>query len=164
MENLTEDRIAPLVQCLRIANMVVSDNSTSVKMPVSSLLAFLAGPGLVAVAAGVYPTWRLEGPPGLAAMASAGVAVFVAMFASGCAILWRSGGQVDRVALRFAGAAIFRVSICLALAAGAWYIFALPTNILFLWTGAFYLVMLIGESFWLARTLKRRAKECSSPK
>ena len=85
------------------------------------------------------------------------------MFASGCAIFWRSGGRVDRVALRFAGAAIFRVTMCLALAAAAWYIFALPVIVLFLWTGAFYLAMLVGESLWLVRTLQRRVKECGSP-
>ena len=143
--------------------MTAPENSTSVRMPTASLLALLACPGLLAAAAGAYPTWRLAGLPGLAAMASAGSAVFAGMFVSAWAILWQSGGRVDRIALRFAGAAIFRVSICLALAMAARYIFALPTNALFLWTGLFYLVMLAGESFWLARLLKRRAKECGSP-
>lgn len=106
----------------------------------------------------------LAGAPGLAAMAAAGAAVFAAMTTSAWAIFWRSGPGLDGLAMRFAGAAVFRITICLALAAAAWYIFALPTNALFLWTGAFYLVMLAGECFWLARAFKRRAKEFNSPK
>ena len=144
--------------------MTAPEDSTSVRTPVGPLLAYLACPGLLAAAVGAYPTWRLIEWPGVAAMASAGLAVFAGMFATGWAILWRTGGRVDRIALRFAGAAIFRVSICLALATAAWYIFALPTNALLLWTGLFYMVMLAGESVWLARLLKRRAKECGSTK
>lgn len=144
--------------------MMTAEDTTRVTTPVGPLLAFLACPGLLAGALGAYPTWRLVGSAGLVAMAWAGVAVFVGMFATGCALLWRSDGRVDRIAPRFAGASVFRVSMCLALAAAAWYILGLPTNVLFVWTGLFYVVMLIGESCWLVRFLKRQAKECGSPR
>lgn len=144
--------------------MISAEKPTIRGMPSASLLICLIGPGLLVAAAGAYPTWLLAGEQGLAAMAAAGVAVFLAMVGSAWAIFWRSGPGLDRLAIRFAGMAIFRMTICFALTAAAWYMFALPTSALLLWTGAFYLVMLGGECFWLARALKRRAKEFNSPK
>ena len=126
-------------------------------VPVGSLLVFLAVPGLLTAGIGAYPTWAIAGPSGLAAAGAAGAAVFLAMFVSGCAMLWRSGPRAEQVANRFAGSAIIRIAICLAAAALAWYLFRLPIDVLLLWTGLFYVAMLVGECIWLARTLRRRA-------
>lgn len=133
----------------------MTETANNTKAPMGKLAGWLAGPACLAAAAGMVPTWRLAGQGGLHAMAAAGVAVFVGMFLSSLLVVWRTGLRPEQLAARLVGSMLIRVSICLSAAAGAWYIFSLPTSALFVWTVVFYLVMLVGESFWLARTLRR---------
>lgn len=134
---------------------MMGDVNDKPKAPLAPLVGWLVLPALAVAAVGGWPTWRFLGREGLAAMGMGAVSAFAGMFLSNALVVWRGGLRIEQLAARLAGATLIRLSICLAVAVCAWYTFALPTNALFLWTGAFYMVMLVGESLWLARTLRR---------
>lgn len=129
--------------------------SSPTRIRFRGMLAYVLPAGLLAAGVGVWPTWRLAGAAGLAAKGVAGLIVLAAGCVSAWAVLWAWRHGPAWTAWAFVLAGLFRMASCLAMAGGAWLAFGLSPRVLFLWTAVFYIVMLLGESLWLARALRR---------
>jgi hypothetical protein len=125
------------------------------RIRLASMLGHTLPVGLVAAAAGAYPTWQWAGVEGLWAELSAGVIVLVAMLGSAVVVVRAAAGGPARAALAFTAAGLARAIVCIGLAGGAWAVLHLPLAALGIWLVAFYLVMLAGEVVWLARALRK---------
>lgn len=124
----------------------------------AALFVWLIPAGLLVGGLGAYPTWRLSGTPGLLAQLAAGGVVLVVMAASARFIFHAASRGPRQAAQSFVAGFLVRVALCAALTAavGQWHA-DLPQRTLFVWTGLFYVVMVLAEAFWLARALQRDA-------
>ena len=124
----------------------------------AALFAWLIPASLVVGALGAYPTWRVSGTPGLLAQLAAGAVVLVVMAASARFICHAASHGPRRAAQSFVAGFLVRVAACAALSAAVGHWLAdLPQQTLLVWTGLFYLVMVLAEAIWLARAMQRDA-------
>ena len=126
-----------------------------------SLVSLLAWTVLAVGAAGIYPTWRFAGGmSGLGAEAAAAGIVVTAMVASAVLIVRQAAGGPAKAAIAFLLTAALRVGICLVLGLAAGLLLPpLSRPAMILWLGAFYLVLLAGESVWLTMAIWKSLKK-----
>ena len=122
-----------------------------------ALLGWTMPLGLMGGGLGVWPTWAAQGWQGLRAGLVALIIVFCATMLSGAAVAWQASRGPGRAAMAFIVSGPVKMIASLVAAAAAWWVMELAPRALFTWTGIFYLVLLAGESVWLARALQRDA-------
>jgi len=128
-------------------------------LSIASLLAWTVLPVLLVGVAGIYPTWRFAGGmSGLGAEATAAGIVVTAMVASAAVIVRQAAGGPAKAAIAFLLTAALRVGLCLVLGLAAGLLLPLSRPAMILWLGAFYLVLLAGESVWLTVAIWKSLK------
>ena len=126
-----------------------------------ALLGWVLPAGALVGAAGAYPTWCLGGRGALEAMLWAGGIVFGVVLLSAVAVIGSAPAGAGRATLAFVAAGLGR--LVLAPALGAWVVweFRVPPGAMFVWLATFYVVLLMAESAWLSRALRRDAHRVS---
>jgi hypothetical protein len=131
------------------------------QISLGALLGWVLPAGVLVGAAGAYPTWCLGGRRAVEAMLWAGGIVFGIVLLSALAVVGSAPAGAGRATLAFVAAGLGR--LILAPALGAWVVweFRVPPGAMFVWLAAFYVVLLMAESAWLSRALRRDAHRVS---
>ncbi len=115
------------------------------------VLPIAVGVGVV----GIYPTWLLGQKMALWAELSAGLIALVIMLLN-AAVIFRSAKRGPaKVAFAFIMSVFPRVIVSIGLALAVWKVFELPHMVVLVWLLIFHLGILLGESIWLSKTLRR---------
>lgn len=131
--------------------------SQAMRIRLAGLLGWVILGTALAGAIGYVPTVRLVGAKGLLAMAWAWGIAFAVVMLSGMLVTRAAARGPGRAAFVFIMSALARVVVCLVLAAGVIFLLDIHAPSLLVWVLAFHLVMLAGESIWLAKALQRDA-------
>ena len=127
------------------------------RIGVPAMLGWVLAAGVCVGAAGAYPTWALSGSDGLhVELLAAGVA-FVTITACGLYVVRAARKGPGRAAFGFIVAGSVAGAGAMVPAAAAWLAWGLPALPLFLWTAIFSFAMLVGQSLWLYKGLRRDA-------
>lgn len=112
---------------------------------------------VILLAVGIWPTWRAGGQNAVLALLTAKAVVLATVLASGVIVCRMARRGPARAAIAFIFSCMGRILIAVVLMLTAWRLLELHLTALAVWLVIFYLALLIGESIWLSRALRRDA-------
>jgi len=127
------------------------------RIGLAGLLGWIIPAGVLVGAVGAYPTWAASGVRGLWAQLVAGVIVGGVMCAGGLFVMRAARRGARAAAFGFIVSGFVMAAGTPALAVTASRTMHLPMKPTVLWAGIFCFAMLIAQSIWLARALRRDA-------
>ena len=122
-----------------------------------ALLGWTVPLAAILFAVGVWPTWRAGGLTAVWAQVTAKAVVLGTVLASGAIVCRMARRGPARAAVAFIFSCMGRILVAVVLMLTAWRLLELHLTALAVWLVIFYLALLIGESIWLSRALKRDA-------
>ena len=127
------------------------------RIGIPAMLGWTLATGVCVGAAGAYPTWALSGSDGLRGELLAAGAAFITTAACGLYVVRAARKGPGKAAFGFIVAGSVAGAGAIMPAAAAWLAWDLPAMPLFLWTAVFSFAMLVGQSLWLYKGLRRDA-------
>lgn len=123
----------------------------------ASALVWIVPTWLVAGAAGAWPTWRLGGRDAINCMLLAGgITLATTLIGALCVVRSARLGPA-RAAMTFLAFGLILGVVSLGAATGAAVIIGASLRVTLVWTAIFYTPMLVAQSLWLYRGLRRDA-------
>lgn len=131
--------------------------TTPMQIGFASLLGWVVPAALILGGLGVWPTWRIAGQPAVHAMLVAAGTVLGVILCGSVVIVRAARGGPGRAAFTFIAIG-FVQGVALLVVKGLWLTATdLPVVPTLLWAVLFYVAMLVAQSLWLARGLRRDA-------
>ncbi len=131
--------------------------SEAMELSLPRVVAYLLVPLVLIGGVGMIPTHRIIGPAAWTVVPAAGGIVLAVMLGGAAVVKVRALKGPGPAALTFIWVGLAAAFATLVLGAGAYRLVHLPPKAFFLWLAVLFLPLLIAESIWLGRALRRDA-------